>query len=123
MEKIGTADPSSGTSPIFHSGADQILIVITRNRDRLHPGTLIGMPRNPLARTGGKRACPEFSTSSCVRKAGALIAGYRQPFDMLALAREAADEAKGGRFEKRLFQPSSNFLHVKPSWLVPRSLA
>jgi hypothetical protein len=49
-----------------------------------------------------------FLLSNCVWKDGALTAEYRQPFDMLALAREAAggqvgeDAVKTASFEKWL---------------------
>ena len=45
-----------------------------------------------------KRRLLNFLLSNCVWEAGVLTAEYRQPFDMLALAREAGggDEAMGG---------------------------
>jgi len=52
--------------------------------------------------------------SNCVWKDGVLTAEYRQPFDMLALAREAAGDAVGGsaaktaNFEKWLPGMDSN---------------
>jgi DNA invertase Pin-like site-specific DNA recombinase len=55
-----------------------------------------------------KRRLLNFLLSNCVWKDGALTAEYRQPFDMLALAREAAGDAveegaaKSGRFENWL---------------------
>ncbi len=61
-----------------------------------------------------KRRLLNFLLSNCVWKAGVLIAEYRQPFDMLALAREAGggDEAmsgtKNGQFENWLPGMDSN---------------
>jgi hypothetical protein len=55
-----------------------------------------------------KRRLLSFLLSNCVWKAGVLTAEYRQPFDILALAREAGgvDEAMSGtensQFEKWL---------------------
>jgi hypothetical protein len=40
-----------------------------------------------------KRRLLNFLLSNCARKAGVLTAEYRQPFDMLALARQAAGDA------------------------------
>jgi hypothetical protein len=57
---------------------------------------------------GEKRRLLNFLLSNCVWKAGVLTAEYRQPFDMLALARQAAGDdvqesaAKTGRFENWL---------------------
>jgi hypothetical protein len=47
---------------------------------------------------GQKRRLLNFLLSNCVWKAGVLTAEYRQPFDMLALAREASggDDAMNG---------------------------
>lgn len=61
-----------------------------------------------------KRRLLNFLLSNCVWKDGVLTAEYRQPFDMLALAREAAGDAIGGsgaktaNFEKWL--PGLNLL-------------
>ncbi len=57
---------------------------------------------------GEKRRLLDFLLSNCVWKADVLTAEYRQPFDMLALAREAAGDdeggsrAKNGKFENWL---------------------
>ena len=42
-----------------------------------------------------KRRLLNFLLSNCVWKAGVLTAEYRQPFDMLALARQAAGDEVG----------------------------
>ena len=61
-----------------------------------------------------KRRLLNFLLSNCVWKGGVLTAEYRQPFDILALAREAGrgDEmtsgTKNGQFEKWL--PKANTL-------------
>lgn len=62
-----------------------------------------------------KRRLLSFLLSNCVWKGGVLTAEYRQPFDMLALAREAGsgDEvmsgAKNGQFENWLPAMDSNY--------------
>ena len=62
----------------------------------------------PVKEPAEKRRLLNFLLSNCVWKAGVLTAEYRQPFDMLALAREAGggDEAmsgaKNGQFENWL---------------------
>ena len=61
-----------------------------------------------------KRRLLNFLLSNCVWKAGVLTAEYRQPFDMLALAREAAgndggeSRAKNGQFVNWLPGMDSN---------------
>jgi site-specific DNA recombinase len=69
---------------------------------------------------GEKRRLLNFLLSNCVWKAGILTAEYRQPFDMLALAREAGggDEAmsgtKNGQFGNCLPAKDSNRFRPPP---------
>ena len=91
-------------------------VQLLRLADRAHP---LFEKQEPAE----KRRLLNFLLSNCVWKDGVLTANYRQPFDMLALAREAAGDTVGGSAaEKASFENWLPIVDAFRTWCATNSL-